>query len=170
MSLKLKEYADLLKGEGLLVSYGGAGGVTPITSLTYNSKEAKSGTLYVCKGAAFKEDYLKEAVSLGACAYVSEKEYDVNVPGIIVSDVRKAMPHLAKAFYDIPEGALKIIAVTGTKGKTTTCYYLKKIFNDLGFKIAGCNSYFCQDFTPICAYSKACNDRSPQNQDRLSAP
>ncbi len=131
MSLKLREYTELLKKENLLIKYIGDLDVkTVITSLTYNSKEAKAGTLFVCKGTAFKEDYLKEAVSFGACAYVSEKIYDVNVPCILVKGIRKAMPHLAKAFYDIPDNALKIIAVTGTKGKTTTCYYLKEIFDD----------------------------------------
>ena len=46
-----------------------------VTDVTYDSKETKEGTLFFCKGAAFKPAYLEEAVRRGAVCYVSEEAY-----------------------------------------------------------------------------------------------
>ena len=130
MDLKLGEYVSLLEGEKLVIKFINPSDTEKtVRFLTYNSKEVSSGTLFVCKGAAFKKEYLLDALQKGAFAYVSETDYEIaGVPAVIVSDIRRAMPYLARAFYDIPEDAQKRIGVTGTKGKTTTCYLLRKIF------------------------------------------
>ncbi len=73
--------------------------------LTYNSKEAEPGTLFVCKGETFKQEYLQEAFDRGAICCVSETPYPVHpaadnasgvfegaaqrVPAIIVKNIRK---------------------------------------------------------------------------------
>ena len=44
----------------------------PIKDITYNSLEAGEGTLFICKGAGFKEEYLKDALAKGAAAFVCE--------------------------------------------------------------------------------------------------
>lgn len=100
-----------------------------LNALTYYSKEAKKGTLFFCKGAHFKQRYLDEAIRNGASAYVSEHLYDVNVPGIIVKDIRKVMPIVANKFYQEPWRSFQLIGITGTKGKTTTADYLRSIFD-----------------------------------------
>lgn len=80
------DYINILKTNGLLVSYN-CGEETDIKGLTYDSNEAAAGTLFVCKGAAFKEQYLKDAAAGGAVIYVSEKLYpDVDIPYIQVND------------------------------------------------------------------------------------
>lgn len=48
-------------------------------------------TLFICKGAAFRPQYLLDAVKKGAVAYISETKMEVPVPGLIVKDIRKAM-------------------------------------------------------------------------------
>ena len=103
-----------------------------VQGLTYNSKEATQGTLFVCKGAAFRPEYLADAVSHGATLYVSEQKYDLNteIPYILVSDVRKAMPYLGRLFYNDPSKDLNLIGIGGTKGKSTTAYYVKAIVDD----------------------------------------
>lgn len=104
---------------------------TPVTGLTYESQKAEPGTLFVCKGALFKREYLEDAVSRGAVLYVSETDYGLEgVPFILVKNVREAMPLLAEMFYQIPKDALHCIGITGTKGKTTTAYYIKAIFDE----------------------------------------
>jgi UDP-N-acetylmuramyl-tripeptide synthetase len=106
-----------------------------ICELTYNSKEVTEATLFVCKGATFKKLYLEEAVLKGAALYVSEKKYDLNVdlPYIIVKDIRKVMALLADLFYDSPAQKINMVGITGTKGKTTTINYFKSIMDEYLF-------------------------------------
>lgn len=129
---ELQVYLELLQKEGLAVKsrlYGRK--KEPVRKLSYKSKEAEPGTLFICKGAAFRREYLEEAAAGGAVCYVSERDYGIGrVPYILVTDVRAAMAVLAKEFYRIPDGALRCVGITGTKGKTTTACYIKGIFDE----------------------------------------
>ena len=102
-----------------------------VLHLEQNSKKVVPGTLFICKGAHFKIEYLKEAIQRGAIGYLSEKEYDLDetIPHVIVSDIRVAMPLMAEIFYNHPQEKLKIVGVGGTKGKTTTSYFTKAILD-----------------------------------------
>lgn len=104
----------------------------PFTSLTYDSREAGEGTLFVCKGRTFRRDYLIDAVARGAAAYLSEVDYGVDRPLFRVRDIRRAMPLVASTFYDRPERALTLVGVTGTKGKTTVLSLLRAILEAAG--------------------------------------
>ena len=79
MKQSVLEYKKLLEQEDLLVEFaepeGKEGEDRPVTLVTYFSGGADQGTLFLCKGAAFKEAYLKDAVNRGAVAYVSEKKF-----------------------------------------------------------------------------------------------
>ena len=59
--------------------------------LTYDSREVKANTMFICKGAAFKETYLVSAIEKGAVLYISERKYETgkDVPFLLVSDIRK---------------------------------------------------------------------------------
>lgn len=135
MKQSVLEYKKLLEQEGLLVEFaepeGKEGEDRPVTLVTYFSGGADQGTLFLCKGAAFKEAYLKDAVNRGAVAYVSEKKYEAGkeIPALIVNDARKAQFVLGEAFYDYPAKSLHVTALTGTKGKTTTAYYLQSMLD-----------------------------------------
>lgn len=124
--------AELLKEAGLLIAENpGRCGKNRVKNLTYVSGQANPGTLFLCKGAAFKREYLQEALERGAFGYVSEHIYEIDpsVPVLLVRNIRKAMPILAKAFYGNADEALKLIGITGTKGKTTVSYYTKAILD-----------------------------------------
>ncbi len=87
-------------------------------------------TLFVCKGARFKADYLTDAMKKGAFAYVSEVVYpEIPLPCIQVNDIRTAMGLIADLAYHHPSGKLQITGLTGTKGKTTAAYYIKSILD-----------------------------------------
>ncbi len=125
--MTLKELYNSIINNGLEAQLFGD---VEIADITFDSKKVTSGTMFTCKGVAFKQEYLASAVEKGACAYMSEIKYDgVNLPCIIVKDIRKAMSIGAIAFYGEPAKAFNTVGVTGTKGKTTTTFFLNNIFN-----------------------------------------
>lgn len=128
----LKDYLQILENEKLAkTSQLKNKDELPILALTYNSQEVVANTLFICKGLAFKKEYLEEAAKCGASAYVSEKVYDnVDLPYILVSDIRLAMTHLANLFYCNPWEDLHLVGIGGTKGKSTTAYYMKAVIDD----------------------------------------
>lgn len=98
--------------------------------LTYNSKTITKQSLFFIKGLNFKQEYLDEAIQNGLSFYISEKDYETNIPAIIVNDVKQAMSLIAQAFYDYPNRKMKLLAFTGTKGKTTSAYFAYQILSE----------------------------------------
>lgn len=97
------------------------------SKISFDSREADKSTLFFAKGAAFKKEYLEQAIKNGLTFYVSQVDYELDIPAIIVTDIKKAMGLIAMEFYGHPENDLKIIAFTGTKGKTTAAYFAYNI-------------------------------------------
>lgn len=103
-----------------------ASGIT-IDQITFDSRAAGPNTLFVCKGQTFNVSYLSDAIQKGAVAYLAETAFDVDVPGIIVADIRVAMAQLANLFYQSPWQDVAVSGITGTKGKTTTAGFVNQI-------------------------------------------
>ncbi len=103
---------------------------TEISFLTANSREKCEGGLFFCirGGRVDAHDFAPQAIENGCVALVVERELDIDCPQVVVSDVRAAMTRIASAFNGHPERCMKLIGITGTKGKTTTTYLLKSIF------------------------------------------
>lgn len=128
--LPLGDYYQLLLRHGLLADGAplAADLTRPVALVSCDSKLVIPDTLFICKGAKFKEEYLRSAMEQGAFVYVSERAYpEIPLPCIQVTDIRQAMGLLADRAFGHPSGALKITGITGTKGKTTTAYYIKSI-------------------------------------------
>ena len=106
------------------------------TKLCYDSREVVPGALFFCKGAAFKKEYLDAAIENGAAGYVSEKDYNVSIPCIKVDNIRSAMADMADEFYNKAWSAYPTIGLTGSKGKSTTLYFIKSIFESAGKNLA----------------------------------
>ena len=115
---------------------GDADGVD-IEGLCADSKTVTQGVLFFCINGEHKDGtrFAGEAVKRGAVAIVAEKEVEVNVPQIIVEDAREAMSLIACAYYGDPSERLKLIAITGTNGKTTTAHMLASILRTSGKKV-----------------------------------
>ena len=100
-------------------------------AVSYDTRAVTPTTLLFCKGEGFKASYLAAANDAGLTAYVSEREYAdaTDALGFIVTDVQKAMALLCAEFNGHPERQLTTIGITGTKGKTTTAYYVHAILS-----------------------------------------
>lgn len=131
MMRTLSDYIELLSNKGLLLETDVSKETAnrKIDCLTYDNREVCGSALFVCKGAHFKAEYLYASMASGAIAYVSEVRYDGVGSYILVSDVRVAMVYLAELFYDNAPSKVKSIGITGTKGKSTTAFYLKAIMD-----------------------------------------
>lgn len=128
--LAISDYISALENNKLLVSHNLSNEILAkkIECLTYDTREITDNALFICKGAHFKETYLDFALQNGALCYVSEVDYK-KANGILVSDIRKAMPILASLFYDNAPAKLISVGLTGTKGKSTVTYYLRAILD-----------------------------------------
>lgn len=91
--------------------------------VSYDSRDVSENTLFFAKGSAFKREFLETAIPKGVSCYISEVDYQLPIPAVIVTDVKKAMSLVGMAFYGYPQNHLKTLAITGTKGKTTAAYF-----------------------------------------------
>lgn len=108
-----------------------------IRGITHSSKAVRPGYLFAALKGEKRDgmDFAAEAESLGASAVLSEwpKPARTGIAWIRVADAREALALAAANFYSHPSLKLKIVGITGTKGKTTTTYLLEEIFRTAGF-------------------------------------
>ena len=115
---KLSEYIDMLEKEGLLVSVRGqaesqesaaSAESIEVKDVSYNSILSGEGTLFICKGANFKVQYLKDALKKGAVGLVADSKApwlsqcgDIlnRVPCLMVSDMRRAISRISAMYFD----------------------------------------------------------------------
>ena len=115
-----------------------------IKGIEKNSKEVKEGYMFVAiKGFSVDgHKFIAGAIENGAIAVMVEEGCDLkslnipeNVTILMVPDTRKALAICSSNFYGNPSAQLKLIGVTGTKGKTTTTFMIKEILEKAGKKV-----------------------------------
>lgn len=108
---------------------------TDITLVTGDSRRVLPGTLFVAlKGERFDgHDYAGQALEKGACAVLTERDLGLERQ-IVVPGTRAAYALLCAELSGNPADKLKLIAVTGTNGKTTITYLLKQVLESMGKK------------------------------------
>ena len=106
-----------------------------ISAITIDSRAVVPGCVFVCiRGTrADGHAYVKQALEQGAAAVVIEREVPVmKESGAIfvrVRDSRRALACLCDAFYGHPAQGMRLVAVTGTNGKTSVSTMLKAVFD-----------------------------------------
>lgn len=109
-----------------------------ITDVAYDSRKVKPGSLFVCLRGASSDghQYAGKAAEAGAAAVIAEES--VEAPGaqvVLASDTKAALALVSAAFFGDPaKGDIKVVGVTGTKGKTTTAYMIRSILEASGHK------------------------------------
>ncbi len=123
------------------IKYTAKNSVNPeISDIIYDSRKVADGTVFVClKGyTSDGHKYAKSAVENGAAALVISDELDFDVPQNIAviktDDTRLALALMSAEFFGNPANELKTVAITGTKGKTTTTAMVAEIFEQAGIK------------------------------------
>ncbi len=125
-----EQIAGALADRGLLLE-AQRGAAAAVTRLTCDSRQVCPGAMFICKGAAFRPEYLAEAARRGAASYISERALPEGrgLKLLLVSDIRKAMAAAAACYFGYAPGCPKLTGITGTKGKTTTAWYLKAMLD-----------------------------------------
>lgn len=109
-----------------------------ISDVIYDSRKATEGCAFVClKG--YNTDghtYVESAIKMGAVAIIACDTVEVpeNVTLIMVKDTRKTLALMSREYFGHPDEELKTVAVTGTKGKTTTAAMIRSILECGGIK------------------------------------
>ncbi|MGB0883504.1 MAG: UDP-N-acetylmuramoyl-L-alanyl-D-glutamate--2,6-diaminopimelate ligase [Flavobacteriales bacterium] len=111
-----------------------------VSGVEIDSRACTEQSLFVAtKGAEVDgHRYIDSAINNGASAVLCETmpEHPIeNITYIRVSNSRKALAHLASAFYDYPSRELKLIGVTGTNGKTTSCTLLFELLRSMDLNV-----------------------------------
>ena len=107
-----------------------------IANVTDDSRKVRNSSAFVCiKGNKNDgHDYARRAVERGAAVVICERDMGIK-NSIIVNDTREAYALMCANYYGNCHRKLKMIGVTGTNGKTTTAFIIKKILEENGYKV-----------------------------------
>jgi len=108
-----------------------------VESIAYDSRRVQRNGLFVALRGEKSDghQFIEQAVEKGATVTVTEQEVQSpRATCVVVENTRTALADLAATFYDRPARRLKLAAVTGTNGKTTTTFLLKHICEKAGVR------------------------------------
>ena len=113
-----------------------------VEELCTSSREVGENTLFfglagVAEGARHGCDFARDAESRGALPVLDRLPDEPPARYVLVEDARMALSSVARTFYGHPERELKVVGVTGTKGKTTVTHLLKSVLEECTGKKVG---------------------------------
>lgn len=122
--------ADVVRGAQVALA-GASPADVEVTGVTHRSRDVVAGTVYCClRGATYDgHGFAAEAARKGGVLLVCEHAMDLDVAQLVVADARAVMATVAAAFHGHPSRRLRVVAITGTNGKTTTAALLGAILS-----------------------------------------
>lgn len=107
-----------------------------ITGITCDSRQVKEGYAFICiKGVnSDGHDYAQKALEQGAAVVITERKLNIENE-LTVADTHTAFSDICAEWFSRPADSLKLIGVTGTNGKTSVTYMIKRILEAQGFKV-----------------------------------
>src|SRR6202048_1424723 len=108
-----------------------------VESIAYDSRRVQGNGLFVAMRGEKSDghDFIGQAIEKGASVIVAEREEKhPRATCVVVENTRPALADLAAKFYGFPAQKLKLAAVTGTNGKTTTTFLIKHICEKAGLR------------------------------------
>ena len=141
---------------------------TEVRDIIYDSRKIAPETMFVCMVGAVTDGhkYIPDAVEKGASVIVLEKEEEAaqipeNITVLKVESARLALALMSAALFDHPARKLVTIGLTGTKGKTTTTYMIKKVLEMAGKKVGliGTIGYSVRNLKYMAKFAETYPDR-----------
>ncbi len=145
--------------------------VTQITGLALDPREVIAGDLFIALKGSERDghDFVQDAIDRGAAAIACERElHDLSVPVISDRALRAKVGELAARFYGEPALALRTVAVTGTNGKTSVCWYVASLLAALKIP-AACHGTIGWGTPPMLASASLTTPDAITLQARLNA-
>lgn len=134
--------ANLLEGIPDLVSVNGDAEIE-IQDICVHSGLATPGSLFIAIRGFISDghDFISDALENGSAAIAGEDparldQFATQATTILTSDARAFAARCAARFFDYPSRRLTVVGVTGTNGKTTTCYLTEAILSAAGLVTA----------------------------------
>lgn len=108
-----------------------------VKDITIDSRAVGEGSVFVCiRGENVDgHSFAKMAEEKGAVCIVCEESLELSVPQVVYSDTKIALSYIASKFYGEPEKKLHLVGITGTNGKTSVSYFIKKILESKGKRV-----------------------------------
>ena len=131
--MKLSELVGTIPGEVRIIGDGSV----EIQNICADSRTVKPGDLFICTPGMRSDAhaFAPAAVQSGAVALLVERKLELDVPQVIVKDARSATSYVAAQFHGNPAKRMRMLGITGTKGKTTASFLLKSILEEAGMKV-----------------------------------
>jgi len=138
--LQKKNYSLATLLQGIVVNKLIGDQTAQVQAISFDSRAISKKTLFVAlRGTKVNgHDYIQEAVAAGSvvvvCEHAPSKPMQ-DITYVIVADSAQALGMIASNFYGRPSAQLKLVAVTGTNGKTSTVHLLSGLFSQLGYRV-----------------------------------
>src|SRR5690606_38398489 len=131
----MKVLKDILYKVSLISTHGNM--EVGVNHITFDSRSVTAGSTFVAIPGTLVDghQFISQAITRGATSIISETLPTTDFPGVTfvqVKDSHVALGFMAANFYDNPSEKIKVIAITGTNGKTTIATLLHQAFMEMG--------------------------------------